>query len=110
MKTIRYKQTVEVVEYYEVDYTQRDFKNDCAYFKIENLTYEDLCGILDGSIEDHLITTEEYHYDENGNIILGPQLVSAKEFFTRMMTDAAFEYGYDDKVEVGIPQREISFF
>ena len=110
MKTIRYKQIVEVVEYYEVDYTRRDFQYDCECFKIENFTYEDLCGILDGSIEDRLISVEEFYCNENGDVILGPRFVSAKEFFTRMMTDAAFEYGSDDRVEVGTPQREVSFF
>ena len=110
MKTINYKQTVEVIENYEVNYTRADFNYDCDSYNIEGITYEELCELLEGKRPDWMITVEEYYLDATGQSLMGPHIVSAEEFFSRILCDAAFEYGCDDRVEANISHREIKIY
>lgn len=106
-KTIRYEQEVEVIETYGIDYDEQDFLYDCQVHNIENITFDEICGILDGSLPDVMITVTEYYMDDNGNYLHGPHMVSADEFFNRTLCDAAFEYGCDDRDDLEILSRDI---
>lgn len=107
-KYIKYRQKVAVIEHYEIEYTYHDFQCDCEACKIENITFEEVCDILSGNAVDQLIYVTESYIDDDGNFLFGPHIVSAHEFFNRMVCDSAFEYGYDDRDEIEILERKIT--
>ena len=105
--SIIYKQAVKVIEYYEIEYTENEFEFDCETYQIKDFTYAELCDILNEKIDDVMISVYEGHVNSEREWVIGPHFTSAKEFFTRILCDSAFEYGYGDRDELEIMNREI---
>lgn len=101
-KKIHYKQTVNIKEYYEIDYTLNNFKYDCNRYKIENVSFDELCDVLSGVKPDFMISVTEYHVNCEGICLYGPHYVSILDFFSKILVDDAFErdYGWRDELEI----------
>jgi hypothetical protein len=108
MKTINYRHQVEVIETYDIEYTLEDFILDVQYYEIENLTYEELQDILENQ-KDVMITVNDYHHNDDGVYVKGPHFVDAYEFFTRLLTDYAFDNGPFDSDYQCVLNREYYF-
>ena len=70
MKTINFTQEVEVIETYDIDYSQSDFEYDCEVFKITNLSFDELCdktGMKPAEISSELIRLEMFGLVRKGN-------------------------------------------
>ena len=108
-KFINYRHTVEVVEYYDVNYEESEFNQDVAFYNISGITFDEVCDLLSTNCEDILITVNEHYFDPALNrYVYGPHIISGREFFTRLITDAAFEWGADDRDEIEIRDREFN--
>lgn len=105
--SIVYKQSVKVIEYYEIEYTEKEFEFDCETYSVEGITYQELCGIMSGQCGDILISVNEPHVNDDGVWVNGPRFISAIEFFNRIMCDSSFECGYNDREELEILERQI---
>lgn len=108
MKTIRFTQRTEVIETYEINYTQSDFEYDCKVYQIENFSYEDLCRVFENE-EDVMITVNGFYYNLDANEYMnGPHFEDAYEFFSQLMDDQAYEAGPWDSETVDLIDREIA--
>ena len=104
---IIYRQKVKVIEDYEYHYDRVDFENDCADYDIEGVTYEDVEKLLtDDYTPDFMICVNETYIDQEANELKrGPHMVSARYFFAHQIADYAFQYGYDDRDEIEVFER-----
>lgn len=108
MKTIRFTQKVEVIESYNIEYTQEEFELDCVHFEIKDFSYEELCEVLLHKKDDIMIKVTEYHVDDyTGEFGYSPHFVSAYEFFSRLLCDYSFDAGPWDTDTISIYNREI---
>ena len=105
--SIIYRQSVKVIEYYEIEYTENEFEFDCETYHVQGITYDELCGVMSGQCGDMLISVCEPHTNDFGEYVDGPYFIGAREFFNRILCDSAFEYGYGDRDELEIMDREI---
>lgn len=105
-KKIRYKQTVNIKEHYDIYYTLSDFEYDCRRYKIENLSFDELCDVLNGTKPDFIISVSEGHLDYDGVYVYGPHFVSVLDFFSVVLADDAFDRGYEMRDELEIIDKE----
>ena len=108
MKTIRFIQQLDVIETYDLDYTEADFLMDCELYNIENFTFDELCDVLENEKE-VMITVTELHYNTDlEEWVNGPHMVEAGEFFAMIMDDLAYDAGPTDSETVDINNRMIN--
>lgn len=107
-KKIRYKQTVNIKEYYDIYYTLSDFEYDCHLYKIENLSFDELCGVLNGTKPDFIISVSEGHVNYDGVYVYGPHYVSVLDFFSELLVSDAIERGYEMRDKLEILDKEIT--
>ena len=102
MKKIRFTQEVEVIETYETEYSEADFEYDKKLYKIENLSYDELCDIFENNKEVFISVTESHFDPELDTWVDGPHMVDAIEFFSYIMDDQAYDAGprYSESVEI----------
>lgn len=103
---IVYSQDVKVIEKYRLEYNEYDFKGDCEGYKITDFIYEELELILTDRAPDKEIEVSEFDIDpETDEYKLMTHKVSAREFFTELIKDYAFQYGYGDRDEIELYDR-----
>lgn len=102
-KKIRYKQTVRANEYYSIDYTLHDFEYDCECYGVEGVSFDDLCGVLNGTKPDFIIRVTEF-YDDG---LYGTHLTSVLDFFSRRLAEQSFDQGYQIRNTLEIVDKEI---
>ena len=83
MKTINFTQEAEVIETYDIDYSESDFEYDCEVFKITNLSFDELCDIM-AHKKEVLIEVTDFHC-QDGNWVTGPHFVDTYDFFINIM-------------------------
>ena len=107
MKTIRFRQVVQVEEVYDTSYSAEDFAADCRYYDIQNLTFDELCSIMDNE-EEVMITINENYYDFDKQAWQsGPHMVDAFEFFSGILCQEAYDAGYVESSAVDIAETYI---
>ena len=107
MKTIKFTQQVEVIETYETEYSEADFEYDKNLYKIENLTYDELCDIFENNKEVFISVTESHFDPELDRWVDGPHMVDTIEFFSFIMDDQAYNMGPIDCEAIEIVDRQI---
>lgn len=105
MKTINFTQEAEVIETYDIDYSESDFEYDCEVFKITNLSFDELCDIM-AYKKEVLIEITDFHC-QDGNWVTGPHFVDAYDFFMNIMNDQAFDCGPWDTETVSVYNRTV---
>lgn len=105
MKTINFTQELEVIETYDIDYSQSDFEYDCEVFKITNLSFDELCDIM-AHKKEVLIEITDFHC-QDGVWVTGPHFVDAYDFFINIMSDQSFDNGPWDVETVSIYNRTV---
>ena len=103
---IVYSQDVKVIERYRLEYNKYDFEGDCEGYKIKDLTYEELELILTDRAPHKEIEVSEFDVDpETDEYKFMTRKVSARGFFTELIKDYAFQYGYGDRDEIELYDR-----
>lgn len=83
-------------ETYGIEYNEKNFLCDCRDYNIENITFDEVCNILNNNQSDVLITVTHNYVDYKGQFVYNhPCVVSAKEFFTKIIYNIKLEYDED---------------